>query len=1012
MDAQTKQPKSRGRKRRSSLSVAFFFVLAVCLVTGVVLWRCRIAAVTRVVRVALDKQGLSDLSFRLSHLSPSRVVVEEIRLGNPEPLLAVDRIDLRFSAPELVRRQVERVQVQGVRTTLIARDGKMFSPLMERLKPMLAASQAARGKARPSDAGQTDFSLWMGTMRDVRVEVLSSAGRTPLATLMLDAGTVSESPGRYRIWGFARDARSLFQLKVGGTLHADTGAVSVAPELKVKDVGAVLGLAQSLMPDPSAAFAAVPTNCSLTASGDFSFMNWTEAGPFEVSAEFSRGSEFSVPLKNVSVRFQTLRAEAAGTPGDVLCRVSAGVAAFRMGGSFEASQEQGRMLSLRGAARLRSTATNQWLTASLDSDLPGRSIAKVLPRVLPLVPVFFSDGGTLHTETEVSRSPQGAWQGQVRFAAEALRSAAPLTSGRAGAGTVRVTGTVAIADAKPGVMQTAFTLADVYFYRRNLMVRGDMEAALTSQPPYASAAGTFSGRLRESMALAQRNLSFKDGVVPFEGDAAVTGLTSNPAWRIVMRVPEFGVVATGQTSRVEGMAGAAATVRYGTSSVAVEGDVWMRDTAVLTGPVSNRVGEAGVSRIAARFSIPEFNRAMMSNAVVNVTFGVSNGWAAAGSGAVLEDVRCEVPFTWSLASGLTFLPHRSLTWRRLEAQGLKTVPDGFLLSTRDNAVEVRLGLRVSESKVGVTARALVPLLEPMRAVITVTLPDAEIMADGAVAAAVRSKVKDTEVTGHVAAEATLRFLGSQPHVLGRVKVTDGRVRSGKVEVEGLTLDVPFESGVFFRTIERPFVSFTKCKVGNVLLDQGCLDFQVTQQGLFADRLEVGWCKGSLNAYSVHLDFKNPKDDFIVYADRIDLGEALMMVVPFKGKMEGVLYGRFPVGFDKGQVKLSTGFLYSLPGQGGKLRLDDHRQMLSLLDKSGIKGTVQVPLSKALSDMDFNTFKMELEPKPDGDGTEGTLRLKMVGRSNDKDWPAPVDLNLNLHGPLEELLNIGIGVSRK
>jgi len=174
-------------------------------------------------------------------------------------------------------------------------------------------------------------------------------------------------------------------------------------------------------------------------------------------------------------------------------------------------------------------------------------------------------------------------------------------------------------------------------------------------------------------------------------------------------------------------------------------------------------------------------------------------------------------------------------------------------------------------------------------------------------------------------------------------------------------------------------------------------------------MEVGWCKGSLNAYSVHLVLKNPKDDFVVYADRIDLGEALMMVLPFKGAMQGVLYGRFPVGFDNGHVKLSKGFLYSLPGQGGMLKLDDNTQMASLLEKAGIKGEVQLPLAKALSDMDFSTFKMDLEP---GQGDEGTLRIKLGGKSNDKEWPAPVDVNLNLHGPLEELLNMGLNVSRK
>ena len=135
----------------------------------------------------------------------------------------------------------------------------------------------------------------------------------------------------------------------------------------------------------------------------------------------------------------------------------------------------------------------------------------------------------------------------------------------------------------------------------------------------------------------------------------------------------------------------------------------------------------------------------------------------------------------------------------------------------------------------------------------------------------------------------------------------------------------------------------------------------------------------------------------------------MMIMPFKGKVEGVLYGRFPVGITADRVKLSTGFLYSLPGQGGVLRLEDSDQMLTLLDRAGITGDVREPLSRALSDMDFTVIRMELEPKLGG---EAVLRIKLDGKSNFKEWPAPVALNLNLHGPLEELLNLGLSVSRK
>ncbi len=1004
-----------------------FGVTALALVMGVVAWRTRVAWVTRGVRHALDKQGLSDVTFTIGELTPGHIAVEDIRVGAPEPVLAIDRVDVRFSLPEVLRRHVERITVSGVRTRLTVDNGKVTSPVYERVRPLLAA----RAKNAPGGAAaNTVLSLGSGSLQDAQVTV-ESVGGVPLTTLTFDAGLMSE-PARqslalhgtnprlegerpreppsdcYRVWGGVRDADNV-SLRVEGAVKPDTGAIALMPEVKIKSVEKLFDMARLAAPVQMAQLQAVPTNCALTVRGAFAVECWTNVGSCEMNAEFGRGSTVAFPGKDAWVRFQSFRVEASGTPRELQCRLSAGVSGFKVDGQHQVSQEEGRMLSLRGAARFLQTATNQWVTATLDSDMPGRSMAQVLPQFIPLMRVFFSDGGTLHVAADVARLPQALWNGAASFKAEALRSSVPLTTGRVGAGAMRVSGTVAIVDAKPDVVRTEIKLEDGTFFKRDLSLRGGADMTLTCLPPYNSASGVFKGRVSESVALPQSTLSFRDGAVPLEGEACVTGLPSNPVWQVSLRVPEFGVSSTPQVADVRATVGAAAAVRYSAASLAVEGDVWVRDVAVRMGPESNRVGEAGVGRITARVKVPAFNPALVSNALVAVTLNMSNGWAVAGSLAALEDVRGTVPLTWSIAKGLSFLPEPSLTWQRLEAQGLKAEPDAFALSASGRTVNVLFGARVAGSNVGVALKASVPLDDPRQMAIDVTVAEAEISAGDALAGLVRDKTKGAEFSGRVAAEAQVLFWGTHPRIAGRVRLLDGQVRKDKLAVEGLSVDMPFQKGISFRTIDRPVVSFMRAQAGNVRLDQGSLTFQLTEKEFFVDRMEVGCCKGSLNAYSVHLNLKNPKDDFVVYADRIDLGEALMMVFPFKGMMQGVLYGRFPVGFDKGHVKLSNGFLYSLPGQRGKLKLEDSTQMGSLLDKAGIKGEVQVPLAKALSDMDFSTFKMDLEP---GQGEEGTLRIKLGGQSNDKEWPAPVDLNLNLHGPLEELLNMGLNVSRK
>jgi hypothetical protein len=63
---------------------------------------------------------------------------------------------------------------------------------------------------------------------------------------------------------------------------------------------------------------------------------------------------------------------------------------------------------------------------------------------------------------------------------------------------------------------------------------------------------------------------------------------------------------------------------------------------------------------------------------------------------------------------------------------------------------------------------------------------------------------------------------------------------------------------------------------------------------------------------------------------------------------------------------------------------------------------------ALADFEFSIFRLDLEtttPK------NALLRLRLVGGARlDKNSP-PIDLNINVRGPLENLLNLGLQLAR-
>jgi hypothetical protein len=316
--------------------------------------------------------------------------------------------------------------------------------------------------------------------------------------------------------------------------------------------------------------------------------------------------------------------------------------------------------------------------------------------------------------------------------------------------------------------------------------------------------------------------------------------------------------------------------------------------------------------------------------------------------------------------------------------------------------------RVEGSRLDGMACVELPLADPGRATVTLSVPETALASGDALIERVRRLKGAPDVSGRLGMEAKVRLLGAQPYVEGRVWLRDGAVRYKACEASGVAADIPFECGLSARTTGRPFFAFDRASAGRLRAERGRVEFQVTPDELFIDRAEVGVCKGTLQTYSVHLARRDPKADATVYADRIDLGEAVMLAMPFEGRMEGALYGRFPVSLENGKVRLATGYLYSLPGRGGTLRIENPAPVTALLERSGITGEVQAPLARALSDLDFSAIRMELEPKTEGDSV---MRIQVEGKSNFKEWPAPVALGLNIHGPLEQLLNTGLKMSR-
>ncbi len=266
----------------------------------------------------------------------------------------------------------------------------------------------------------------------------------------------------------------------------------------------------------------------------------------------------------------------------------------------------------------------------------------------------------------------------------------------------------------------------------------------------------------------------------------------------------------------------------------------------------------------------------------------------------------------------------------------------------------------------------------------------------------------TTLTGALGAELTLRGRSRGTPTLALTADAEAlRIAHGHWDVRGITgcAELMLRQGRL-RSAGEQSLRFDQADIGGLHLEGGRVRWTLEPERLRVSEAELNWLGGQLRAYAMNVDLAQRQTAFVLYVEGVELRRLLELIRPLDGLGEGRLYGRLPVRWEGGRWKLDNAFLVSMPGEGGLLQLRDTRALTTLLAQAGLSRDVRDPLAEALRDFRFETFALELHA-PDDQG-DSLLRLRLVGTSRDERRPTPVHATLNLRGPIESLLNLGLG----
>ena len=277
-------------------------------------------------------------------------------------------------------------------------------------------------------------------------------------------------------------------------------------------------------------------------------------------------------------------------------------------------------------------------------------------------------------------------------------------------------------------------------------------------------------------------------------------------------------------------------------------------------------------------------------------------------------------------------------------------------------------------------------------------------------------VSNLVFSGSVALDAKIRRTPQMPVPVWSVKVPvcdlSAHLFAGgkEMSVEGFSVTAGASGIADHVDISPLFPRAKKISAVGCVLSDFHASVRATEKSLLVTEAEASFCGGKVSLYSVFLDPKRLNAGFTVFLDEVETGEALTHFKGFRGDASGRLHGKIRLFVKEGgkAVRFSDAFLYSTPGETGKLQMSDSTALTSCLAMSGLDDAQRDNVAKALTDLDYSVLRLNLRR---GEGRSATLSVRLEGTVTRGGVTVPVNLNLNINGELEQLVNTGLGVTQ-
>ena len=199
-----------------------------------------------------------------------------------------------------------------------------------------------------------------------------------------------------------------------------------------------------------------------------------------------------------------------------------------------------------------------------------------------------------------------------------------------------------------------------------------------------------------------------------------------------------------------------------------------------------------------------------------------------------------------------------------------------------------------------------------------------------------------------------------------------------IKLQNLNIDCNFPNLYNKKSDPKQKILFSSLNIGNLSFESGSIDFQIESPSeIFLEKTNINWCDGQIDLGALRFNLAKPENiDFTLFCDRINVAKLIRQLHLAEAEGKGLVAGRIPLNYKPGQLRINNAFLYSIPGEGGNIKITD-------FDKSYLAlASASAPLDitkEALADYNYKWIKLFINSK----GPFLFIKLQMDGKPNRK-----------------------------